>query len=331
MTRKLGKVLVTGADGFIGSHLVELLVGLGAEVTALCVYNSRGSFGWLDSLRGSENVNFVLGDVRDPSQMNHIVKGHSTVFHLASLIAIPYSYEAPTSYIDTNVKGTLNILEAAKHAGVSRVVHTSTSEVYGTALYTPIDEKHELQPQSPYSASKIAADMVANSYHSSFGLPVTTLRPFNTYGPRQSLRAVIPTVIAQVLSGSKKLNVGSLDPIRDFNYVDDTARAFVELALAKDEVLGETYNTGTGVGISIGDMIKMVFEASEIDDIEIVEESVRFRPKKSEVMELIGSSTKLQNISNWKPEVSMKQGLVRTMEWMSGTNFKDNDCSKYVK
>lgn len=315
-TRDLGRVLVTGADGFIGSHLTELLVSMGVETTALCVYNSEGSLGWLGGLatKAPRNLKTVLGDVRDPFQMNEICRNQDTVFHLAALIAIPYSYVAPQSYVSTNMTGTLNMLEAAKRCGVKRLIHTSTSEVYGTAQFVPITEQHPLQGQSPYSATKIGSDALVDSFFRSFDLPVTTLRPFNTFGPRQSYRAVIPTVIGQVLSGVKEIKLGSLHPTRDFNYVKNTAEAFIALGTADSKVHGQVFNAGSGREISVQDMVKLVCQLAK-KEIEIVEDSDRIRPDKSEVERLLADSTKLVEATRWSPKVSLEEGLALTIDW----------------
>ncbi|MDC0644659.1 SDR family NAD(P)-dependent oxidoreductase [Alphaproteobacteria bacterium] len=311
------KVLVTGADGFIGSHLTEQLLQHGADVTALCVYNSFGSYGWLEKTNQSHanNLHLVLGDIRDPFLVNELCKDIDIVFHLAALIAIPFSYVAPQSYLETNVMGTLNVLEACKKNEVGRVVITSTSEVYGTAKYTPIDELHELQAQSPYSASKISADSFAISYARSFDFPVIILRPFNTYGPRQSERAFIPNVIRQLLDAKcKEVRVGNLSPVRDMNYVEDTASAFCFAGLSKDMRFGEVYNVATGVGISMRDLMSKIFSIAGMDK-DFVEEDSRIRPTKSEVYELIGKNEKFVLNSGWTPEHSIETGLELTINW----------------
>jgi NAD dependent epimerase/dehydratase len=309
-----GKVLVTGADGFIGSHLVETLVEAGYTVRALCQYNSFGSWGWLDDSPCRTDIEVVLGDVRDPAQMRTIATGMDVVFHLAALIAIPYSYQAPSSYVDTNVQGTLNVLQAALDAGVGRVMHTSTSEVYGTARFVPIREDHPLQAQSPYSATKIAADALAYSYHASFGLPVTIARPFNTYGPRQSARAVIPTAITQMLAGSRKLRLGSLTPTRDFNYVTDTCAGFLTLARC-DQAVGQTVNIGSGSEMSIGDTVRLIAELLGAD-IEIECDEQRLRPPGSEVERLCCDNTRIRNLTGFVPAFNLEQGLRATIEWL---------------
>ena len=307
------RVLVTGAGGFIGSHLTELLVRRGARVRAMVHYNSRGDWGHLSALPPEmlEQVEVLPLDVIDPFAMDRAAEGCAVIFHLAALIGIPYSYAAPASYVDVNVKGTQHVLEAARRHGARRVVHTSTSEVYGTARYTPIDEAHPLQAQSPYSASKIAADKLAESYQRAFGVPVVTLRPFNTYGPRQSARAVIPTVIAQVAQGSRTVRLGALEPIRDFTFVTDTARAFVAMAEA-DLPPGTVCNAGAGQGISIGDLARRIVSAMGAS-AEIVTEAARVRPDDSEVLELVASASAIRERAGWTPEVSLDQGLARAI------------------
>lgn len=307
------RVLVTGAGGFIGSHLAELLVRLGAHVRGLVHYNSRGDWGHLGALAPEllDKIEVLALDVTDSFAVDRAAEGCGVIFHLAALIGIPYSYAAPASYVDVNVRGTQHVLEAARRHGVRRVVHTSTSEVYGTARYTPIDEAHPLQAQSPYSASKIAADKLAESYQRSFGVPVVTLRPFNTYGPRQSARAVIPTIIAQVAQGSRTVRLGALDPVRDFTFVTDTARAFVAMAEA-DVPAGTVCNAGTGQGISIGDLARRIVSAMSAH-AEIVTEEARVRPDDSEVMELVAGAGALREHTGWAPEVSLDQGLARAI------------------
>ena len=310
------RVLVTGAGGFIGSHLTELLVRRGASVRAMVHYNSRGEWGHLSALppEALEQVEVLPLDVTDPYAVDGAAQGCSAIFHLAALIGIPYSYAAPASYVDVNVKGTQHVLEAARRHGVRCVVHTSTSEVYGTARYTPIDEAHPLQAQSPYSASKIAADKLAESYQRSFGLPVVTLRPFNTYGPRQSARAVIPTIIAQLAQGARSVRLGSLKPIRDFTFVTDTARAFVAMAEA-DLRPGTLCNAGSGAGISIGDLARRIVSAMGAS-AEIVSEDQRVRPDESEVMELVAGAGAIREHTGWTPEVTLDQGLERAIEYV---------------
>ncbi|WP_445372567.1 NAD-dependent 4,6-dehydratase LegB [Methylomonas sp. HW2-6] len=307
------KVLVTGADGFIGSHLTEMLATRGCEVRALAQYNSFNSWGWLDDAACKHDIEVVCGDVRDPAFCRSICQGVDTVFHLAALIAIPYSYVAPDSYVDTNIRGTLNICQAARDVGVSRVIHTSTSEVYGTAQYVPIDEKHPLQPQSPYSASKIAADAMAMSFFNAFNLPLTIARPFNTYGPRQSARAVIPTIISQIAAGKKQIQLGDVTPTRDFNYVEDTCRGFIALA-ESDKTVGETVNIGSNFEISVGDTLNLI-KAIMASDVEFLVDEQRLRPEKSEVNRLWCDNSKIRALTGFNPEVSLEEGLRRTVDW----------------
>lgn len=309
----MAKALVTGADGFIGSHLVELLLEQGHEVTALSVYNSFNYWGWLDDVPASDRLKVVSGDVRDPHFCRVITKGQDYVFHLAALIAIPYSYVAPASYVDTNVTGTLNMCQAALDNGVGRFIHTSTSEVYGTAQYVPIDEKHPLQPQSPYSASKIGADAMAMSYFNAFDLPLTVARPFNTYGPRQSARAVIPTIISQIASGLKQIKLGDLTPTRDFNYVSDTCRGFLALAECEAAV-GETVNIGSNFEISVGDTLNLIRELMH-SDVEFLQDEQRARPAKSEVFRLWCDNGRIAELTGFKPEVDIRAGLQKTIDW----------------
>ena len=311
------RVLVTGAGGFIGSHLVEALVGTGAHVKALVRYTSRGSWGHLEQLAPKlrDSVEVVLGDVRDAQFIRHHVRGCDVVFHLAALIGIPYSYEASESYVDTNVRGTLNVLQAARDAAGPRVVINSTSEVYGTAVYTPMDEKHPLQAQSPYSASKIAADKLAESYHLSFGLPVVTVRPFNAYGPRQSARAVIPTIVSQVLAGGDTLRLGSLDPVRDLTYVGDTVQGFLRAGVA-EKAVGQVINLGTGQGISIGELAQMVMQIAELK-MAIIADADRVRPPASEVRLLIAKTERARDLLGWEPEVPLAEGLKRVVDYIS--------------
>jgi NAD dependent epimerase/dehydratase len=311
------RVLVTGADGFIGSHLVEQLVSLGAEVTALAQYNSFDSVGWLDDLvpHVRDSLEIARGDVRDKSYMSGLAAGKDIVFHLAALIGIPYSYDAAQSYVDVNVAGTLNILEAARWHDVGRVVHTSTSEVYGTALYEPIDEKHPLQGQSPYSASKIGADMMAEAYARSFDMPVVILRPFNTYGPRQSERAVIPTVIRQALDdGCESIRIGDTTPRRDFCFVEDTASAFAAAGSAEGLEFGAPYNAGTGTAVSVAAMIEEVRRLTNTTK-PVEEEAVRLRPTNSEVRALLADANRLRTASGWTPGHDLAAGLERTIDW----------------
>lgn len=311
-------VAVTGADGFIGSHLTEALVRAGHRVRAMVQYNSFGSWGWLETLPSEvlDAVEVRAGDVRDQGSVLGLMTGIDTVCHLAALIAIPYSYEAPGSYLDTNARGTLNVLEAARALGTGRVIHTSTSEVYGTARTVPISEEHPLQAQSPYSASKVAADKLVESYHLSFELPTVTVRPFNTYGPRQSARAVIPTVISQIAAGERVISLGSLDPTRDFNFVSDTAAAFVTVVEADDDVVGGTFNAGSGTEISIGDTVRLIGEVMNAP-VEVRLDPARLRPAGSEVQRLVCDSSRLKALTSWKPEVSLEHGLRATAEWFS--------------
>lgn len=316
------KVLVTGADGFIGSHLVQALLAEGCKVRALCIYNSFNSWGWLDDVR-HPNLDIVTGDVRDAAFCRLITRDIDTVFHLAALIAIPYSYVAPQSYVDTNVSGTLNICQGAMDAGCRRVIVTSTSEVYGTAQYVPIDEKHPRQPQSPYSATKISADALALSFYNAFGLPVVLARPFNTYGPRQSARAIIPTIITQIASGKREIMVGDLRPTRDFNFVEDTCRGFIALAEA-DGIEGQDFNIATGTEITMGDTFKLIAGLMDADVRFAVDES-RIRPAKSEVFRLCGDNSKITAATTWRPQVTIEEGLRRTIAW-----FTDGDnLSRY--
>ena len=307
------KALVTGADGFIGSHLTQLLLREGYDVRALSQYNSFNNWGWLEDVPASDRLEIVTGDVRDPDFCRHIVRGVDQIFHLAALIAIPYSYVAPDSYVDTNVKGTLNICQAARDEGVGRLLITSTSEVYGTARYVPIDEKHPRQPQSPYSASKIGADAIAMSFRNAFDLPLSVVRPFNTYGPRQSARAIIPTVITQIASGMKEIRVGDLTPTRDFNFVEDTARGF--LAIAKsDKTIGEEVNIATGTEVSMQQTLEMIAEVMNAD-VKFVRDEARIRPSNSEVFRLCGDNTKIKALTDWRPQVTLREGLTRTADW----------------
>jgi NAD dependent epimerase/dehydratase len=309
------KVLVTGADGFIGSHLVEALVDEGSSVRAFVYYNSFGSWGWLESIPKSKlgGIEVFPGDIRDPNGVRLAMKDVDAVFHLAALIAIPFSYHSPDSYVDTNIKGTLNVLQAARDEGRARVLATSTSEVYGTARYVPIDEKHPYQGQSPYSATKIGADRLAESFYRSFGTPVTIVRPFNTYGPRQSARAVIPTIVTQLLAGIAEIKLGSLSPTRDFNYVADTVSGFIAIAKS-DRTVGEEINIASGRETSIGDLAAEL--ARQINpDARIVADEARIRPEKSEVERLVGSSEKLRSLTGWAPRYSLERGLAETIAW----------------
>ncbi len=309
------KILVTGADGFIGSHLVEQLVKNGYSVKAFVMYNSFNSWGWLDSFDKDilDKVEVIAGDIRDSNFVNIAMKDIDVVFHLAAMITIPFSYQAPENYIDTNIKGTLNVLLAAKNNNVERVLTTSTSEVYGTAEYIPIDEKHPLNAQSPYSASKIGADKIAESFYKSFDTPVTIVRPFNTYGPRQSARAVIPTIITQLLNGNKEIKLGDLNPTRDLVFVKDTVMGFIKIA-ESIRTIGKEINIATGTDISIGDLAKKTISLIN-PDAQIVTDKQRIRPKKSEVMRLLGSNDRLREITGWVPEYSLKRGLKETIEW----------------
>ncbi len=306
------KILVTGADGFIGSHLVEMLLSENKEVRALSYYNSFNYWGWLEGIN-HPNLEIVSGDVRDPFFCESITKGIDVIYHLAALIAIPYSYVAPDSYIDTNIKGTLNICEAAKKNGVKKIVVTSTSEVYGTAQYVPIDENHPKQPQSPYSASKIGADMIALSYYNAFKLPVVIARPFNTYGPRQSARAIIPTIITQIANGATEMKVGDLSPTRDFNFVKDTCKGFIDIASC-DEFVGQEVNIASNSEISMKDTLFLIAELMNAK-VDFVEDSERLRPANSEVFRLFGSNEKLRNKTGYQPQYSIKEGLKETIEW----------------
>lgn len=318
------KAFVTGADGFIGSHLTELLLEKGYEVKALAQYNSFNNWGWLEDLLPHSNIQIISGDIRDPYFVRNAMQDIEIVFHLAALIAIPYSYHAPDSYVDTNIKGTLNICQAAKEAGRIRVIHTSTSEVYGTAIYVPIDEKHPKQPQSPYSASKIGADAIALSYYNSFDLPVTIARPFNTYGPRQSARAIIPTIITQIASGMKQIMVGDLRPTRDFNYVKDTCKGMIALAEC-DETIGKTVNISTNTEISIKEVFDLIKKITKVD-AELITDKKRMRPEKSEVFRLKGDNTLIRTLTGWKPEYSFEQGIKETIDW-----FSDSENQKKYK
>lgn len=309
------KILVTGADGFIGSHLTELLLSKGCIVRALSQYNSFNYWGWLEDLEPHDGLTVVSGDIRDPNYCKEITKDIDIVFHLAALIAIPYSYTAPESYISTNVNGTLNICQAAKENGCERVVHTSTSEVYGTAQYVPIDENHPLQPQSPYSASKIGGDAVAMSFYNSFDLPLTIARPFNTYGPRQSLRAVIPSIIAQIANGNKEIKLGDVSPTRDFNYVADTCRGFIELA-THSEAIGKTVNIGSNYEISIGETLHLIKEIME-SDVQFIIEKARMRPSQSEVFRLWCDNSKLTRLTGFTPKYDIRRGLEKTISWFT--------------
>lgn len=321
MNLKNKKILVTGADGFIGSHLVELLIKEGYEVRAFVLYNSFGSWGWLDKNdpKIKQNLEVVAGDIRDPHGIKEAMKGCNVVLHLAALIAIPYSYSSPSTYVETNIQGTLNIVQAARDLGIERVICTSTSETYGSAQFVPITEDHPLQGQSPYSASKIGADMIALSYYTSFDTPVTVLRPFNTYGPRQSARAVIPTIIGQIAAGQKQIKLGALSPTRDFTFVTDTAKGFIQAATC-DEIVGSVTNIGSGFEISIGDTAQAIIDVMGAD-VEIVCDEQRLRPEKSEVDRLFAGVDKAKAKMNWNPEFGelegFKKGLHKTIEWFT--------------
>jgi len=312
-------VLVTGADGFIGSHLVEELIKREYKVRAFVLYNSFNTWGWLDMLPKTikDKIEVFQGDIRDPYGVKESMKGIDVVYHLAALIAIPYSYHSPDTYVDTNIKGTLNVLQAAKELKTSRILITSTSEVYGTAKYVPIDEMHPFQGQSPYSATKIGADRLAESFYRSFNMPITIIRPFNTYGPRQSARAVIPTIIMQLLSGEKEIKLGSLSPTRDFNYVKDTVNGFIEIAKS-DYTIGEEINIASQKEISIGELAQELINQIN-PDAKITIEDQRLRPEKSEVNRLIGSNEKIKKLTNWEPNYSLEKGLEETIKFL-----KDN-------
>ena len=311
----MSTVLITGADGFIGSHLTELLVMGGYKVKALSQYNSFNNWGWLEDINCKDQIEVITGDIRDPHFCKKIVKDVDIIFHLAALIAIPYSYVAPDSYVDTNIKGTLNICQAAKENVNIRIIHTSTSEVYGTAKYVPIDEKHPLQAQSPYSASKIAADAMAMSFYNSFALPVTIARPFNTYGPRQSARAVIPTIITQIANGEKEIKLGDLTPTRDFNYVEDTCRGFIALA-EEDQTIGKTINIGSNFEISIAETLNIIKELME-SEVRFIQDKQRIRPEKSEVFRLWCDNTLIKSLTNYSPEIGIRDGMQKTINWIT--------------
>lgn len=322
MNSEKEKVLVTGADGFIGSHLTEALLNEGYAVRALSQYNSFNNWGWLEDIHHPD-LEVVTGDVRDPNLCRKIAEGCTTIYHLAALIAIPYSYVAPDSYVDTNIKGTLNICQAARDCNVGRLVVTSTSEVYGTARYVPIDEKHPRQPQSPYSATKIGADAIALSFHNAFDLPVVVARPFNTYGPRQSARAIIPTIITQIASGIKEIKVGDLSPTRDFNFVKDTAAGFIALGKAKG-VEGKEINIATGKEVSMEETLAKIAEIMG-GEVEYVVDPERLRPAGSEVFRLCGDNTLITQLTDWRPQYSLERGLRETVEWFSNPE----NLSKY--
>lgn len=307
-------VLVTGADGFIGSHLVERLLSEGCNVRALSYYNSFNDWGWLNDMHHPQ-LEVVSGDVRDPNFCRHISEGRDTVFHLAALIAIPYSYVAPDSYVDTNIKGTLNMLQAARDCGVERIIVTSTSEVYGTARYVPIDEAHPRQPQSPYSATKIGADAIAMSFYNAFNLPVVIARPFNTYGPRQSARAIIPTIITQIAAGKKEIKVGDLTPTRDFNFVTDTAAGFVALAKTPG-IEGRDINIATGTEVSMQQTLDTIARLMG-GGVTYVTDPERLRPAKSEVFRLCGDNRLITSLTDWRPQVTLEEGLQRCIDWFT--------------
>ena len=317
------KILVTGADGFIGSHLTEILLEKGNQVKALSQYNSFNYWGWLEDIPSNENLEVISGDIRDPHYCKEITKGIDIIFHLAALIAIPYSYIAPDSYVDTNVKGTLNICQAAKENGVQRIIHTSTSEVYGTALYVPIDEKHPKQPQSPYSASKIGADMMAMSFYNAFDLPLTVARPFNTYGPRQSARAIIPTIITQITSGMKSIKLGDLTPTRDLNFVKDTCLGFIALA-ESDNTIGKEVNIASNFEISMMEVLEIIKEILG-SEVEFITDEQRIRPGKSEVFRLWGDNTMIKSLTGFEPQYDIRTGLEATCKWF----LKSDNLKKY--
>jgi NAD dependent epimerase/dehydratase len=325
MIDKNKTVLVTGADGFIGSHLTELLLAKGYKVRALSQYNSFNYWGWLEDIPANSNLEVVCGDVRDPNFCREITRGCGTVFHLAALIAIPYSYVAPDSYVDTNIKGTLNMCQAARDCGVDRIIVTSTSEVYGTAKYVPIDEKHPRQPQSPYSATKIGADAIAMSFYNAFELPVVIARPFNTYGPRQSARAIIPTIITQIANGAREIKVGDLTPTRDFNFVGDTARGFVALASADAaDVIGRDINICTGTEVTMQQTLETIAQLMNAE-VSFVTDPPRLRPGKSEVFRLCGDNSVISSITDWAPRWSLEDGLRATIDWF----VKPENLAKY--
>lgn len=317
------RALITGADGFIGSHLTELLLSKGYNVKALSQYNSFNNWGWLEDVANNGDLDIVTGDIRDPHFCKEIVKGVDNIFHLGALIAIPYSYVAPDSYVDTNIKGTLNICQAAKEHGGIRVIHTSTSEVYGTALYVPIDEKHPKQPQSPYSASKIGADAIAISFYNAFELPVTIARPFNTYGPRQSARAIIPTIITQIANGIKEIRLGDLSPTRDFNYVKDTCKGFLALA-ENDSTIGKEINISSNFEISMKDTLNMIKKIMK-SNVKFVTDEQRLRPEKSEVFRLWGDNSLIKELTGFVPDYNIEQGLTETCKWFAN----DDNLKKY--
>lgn len=324
------KIFLTGAEGFIGSHLAEKLIRKGHDLTCLILYNSFNSWGWLDTLSPEikNEINVVPGDIRDKELVEKLVSSVESIFHLAALIGIPYSYSASQSYIDTNVLGTLNILNSCKKSDVDKILITSTSEVYGTAKYVPIDEMHPLQGQSPYSASKISADKIAESYYRSFGLPVSIVRPFNTYGPRQSARAIIPTIITQILQGQKELKVGNQNPIRDFNFVKDVVNGFLKI-YQSNKTIGEEINIASGESISIGELINLIIRIVNAD-VKVVEDISRIRPANSEVDKLIGCNKKIKKLTDWKTKFSLYEGLEKTIEWLrTPENIKNYKSTIY--
>lgn len=320
------RVLITGADGFIGSHLTEALLEAGCKVKAFVYYNSFNSWGWLDTFPKEKlaQIEVFTGDIRDPNGVRKALENIDIVFHLAALIAIPFSYHSPDSYVDTNIKGTLNVLQAARDTGCEKILVTSTSEVYGTAKYVPIDELHPFQGQSPYSASKIGADRIAESFYRSFNLPVAIVRPFNTFGPRQSARAVIPTIISQLLAGKKEIKLGSLDPTRDLLFVKDTAQGFIEIAKS-DKTVGQEINIATQAEISIGDLANKIIKLTK-SEAKIITDQDRLRPAKSEVERLLGSNKKIMELTAWRPKYDLDQGLAQTIEW-----FRDPENLKRYK
>lgn len=317
------KILVTGADGFIGSHLTEMLLEKGYKVKALSQYNSFNYWGWLEDIPQNKNLEVISGDIRDPHFCKEITKNIDIVFHLAALIAIPYSYIAPDSYVDTNVKGTLNICQAAKENRALRIIHTSTSEVYGTAQYVPIDENHPKQAQSPYSASKIGADAMAMSFYNAFNLPLTVARPFNTYGPRQSARAIIPTIISQIAAGKKQIKLGDLRPTRDFNFVKDICKGFISLAKS-DDTIGKEINIASNYEISMMDTLNLIKKIMN-SDVDFITEDQRLRPKNSEVFRLWGDNTLIKKLTSFTPEYSIEKGLEETIKWFT----KPENLKKY--
>jgi len=323
MNSKGIKCLVTGADGFIGSHFTELLLKEGYQVRALALYNSFNFLGWLEEIPLTQNLEIITGDIRDPHLCRVIVKGIDIIYNLAALIAIPYSYLAPDSYVETNINGTLNICQAAKEFGCTRIIHTSTSEVYGTAQYVPIDEKHIKQPQSPYSASKIAADAMAMSFYNTYGLPVTIARPFNTYGPRQSARAIIPSIITQIAAGLKQIKIGDLTPTRDFNFISDTCRGLLAIAECH-KTIGKEINIASNSEISIADTTSLIKEIMK-SNVVLNLDKQRIRPENSEVFRLVGDNSLIRNLTGWQPEVSIRKGLEKTVDWFT----RPENLSKY--